>query len=90
MPDPVKEKQLFELVKTFNFHRHSKTYREYQNEKCRCHFRGFFSHWKIAAEHLPDNMPEEIKIQVLRNRNDLLTKLKSYVDTELDLSKKIV
>ena len=62
MPDPVKEKQLFELVKTFQLHRHSKTSRKYHNEKCWFHFGRFFSHWTIAAELLPDNMPEETKI----------------------------
>ena len=88
MPDPVKEKQLFELVKTFQLHRHSKTCRKYRNEKCSFHFGKFFSHRTIVAEPLPDNMPEEIKMQVLRNRNDLLSKVKSYIDTELNLSKK--
>ena len=32
-------------------------------------------------------MPEEIKMQVLRNRNALLSKVKSYIDTELNPSK---
>ena len=89
MPDPVKEKQLFDLVKTFQLHRHSKTCRKYHNEKCRFHFRRLFSHRAIVAEPLPDNMPEEIKMQVLRNRNDLLSKVKCYIDTELNPSKKI-
>ena len=88
MPDPVKEKQLFELVKTFQLHRHSRTCRKYRNEKCRFHFGRFFSHRTIVAEPLPDNMPEEIKMQVLRNRNDLLSKVKSDIDTELNPSKK--
>ena len=88
MPDPVKEKQLFELVKTFQLHRYSRTCRKYRNEKCRFHFGRFFSHRKIVAEPLPDNMPEEIKMQVLRNRNDLLSKVKSYIDTELNPSTK--
>ena len=34
-------------------------------------------------------MPEEIKMQVLRNRNDLLGKVKSYIDKELNPSKKL-
>ena len=90
MPDPVKEKQLFELVKTFQPLQHSKTCRKYQNEKCRIHFGRFFSHRTIVAEPLLDNMPEEIKMQVLGNRNDLLSKVKSYIDKELNPSKKIL
>ena len=86
MPDPVKEKQLLELVKPFQLHWHSRTYRKYV--KCKFHFRGFSSHWTIVAKTLPDNISEKIKIQVLRNYHDLLSKVKSYIDTELDLSKK--
>ena len=33
-------------------------------------------------------MPEEIKNQVLKNRSDLLSKVKRYIDTELNPSKK--
>ena len=88
IPDPIKEKQLFELVKTFKLHRHSKTCRKYRNEKCRFHFGRFFSNRTIVAEPPLDNMPEEIKMQVLRNRNDLLSKVKSYIDTKLNPSKK--
>ena len=77
MPDPVKEKPLLELVETFQRHRH-----------CRFHFRRFFSHRTTVAEPLPENMPEEIKIQVLRNCNDLLSKVESYIDTKLNPSKK--
>ena len=87
MPDPVKEKPLFELVKTAQLYRHSKTCRKYRNKKCRFHFGTFFSHWKTVAEPLPDSMPEEIKIQVLRNRSDFLSKVKSYIDTRLNPSK---
>ena len=33
-------------------------------------------------------MPEEIKNQVLKNRSDLLSKVKRYTDAELNPSKK--
>ena len=33
-------------------------------------------------------MPEEIKNQVLKNRSDLLSKVKRYTDTKLNSSKK--
>lgn len=83
--NPAKEKELSELVKTFETHRHSKTRRKYHNKKCRFHFERFFSHEAIVAEPLPNTMPETIKIQVLKNRNDLLSKVKSYTDTELKM-----
>ena len=34
-------------------------------------------------------MPKEIKSQVLRNRNDLLGKVKRYINTKLNSSKKV-
>ena len=35
MPNSVSEKELFELVKTFQVHQHSKTCRKYRDDKCR-------------------------------------------------------
>ena len=37
----------------------------------------------IVAEPLPEDMPEEIKNQVLKNHSDLLSKVKRHTDTEL-------
>ena len=88
MPNSVSEKELFKLVKTFQVHRHSKTCRRYRNDKCRFIFGKFFTDRTIVAEPLPEDMPEEIKNQVLKNRSDLLSKVKRYIDTELDPSKK--
>lgn len=89
MPDPVNEKQLFKIVKTFQIYQHSKTNRKYRNQKYRFHFGKFFSDGTIVAEPLPDDTPEEIKSQVLKNRKDLLSKLESYINTELNPSKKL-
>ena len=88
MPDPVSEAKLFQLVRTYRVHRHSKTCRKYRNDKCRFHFGKLFSSSTFVAEPLPNDMSEEIKIQVLKNRNALLSKVKRYIDTELNPSKK--
>ena len=84
----VSEKELFEFVKTFQVHRHSKKCRKYRNDKCRFNFGKFFTDKTIVAESIPEDMPEEIKNQVLKNRSDLLSKVKRYIDTELNPSKK--
>ena len=89
MPDPVNKKLLLEMVKTFQINRHSKTCRKYRNQKCRFHFVKFFSDRRIVAEPLPDDMLEKIKSQVFKNRKDLLSKVKSDINTELNPSKKI-
>ena len=87
MPNSVSEKELFELVKTFQVDQHSKTCREYWNDKCRLNFGKFFTDRTITAEPLPEDIPEEIKNQVPKNRCDLLNKVKRYIDTELNPSK---
>ena len=89
MPYPVREAELLELVRTFQVHRHSKTCRKYRNDKCRFHFGKFSSSSTIVAKPLPNDMSEEIKIQVLKNRNALLSKVKRYKDTEPNPSKNI-
>ena len=89
MPDSVNEKQsLFEMVKTFQIHCHSETCRKYRNHKCRFHFGKLFSSRIIVVKPLPDNVPEEIKSQVFKNGKYLLSKVKSYINTELNPSKK--
>ena len=65
------------------------TCRKYRNDKCRFNFLNFFTGRTIVAEPLPKDVPEEIKNQVLKNCSDLLSKVKRYIDTELNPSKKI-
>ena len=48
----------------------------------------FFSDRTIVAEPLPDDMPLEIKSQVIKNCKDLLSKLKNYINTELNPERK--
>ena len=56
MPDPVSEAKLFELVRNFEVHRHSKTCRKYRNNKCKFHFGKFFSFSTIVEEPLPNDI----------------------------------
>ena len=74
-------------MKTFQVHRHSETCRRYRNDKCRFNFGKCFTDRTIVAEPLPDDMPEEMKNQVLKNRCDLSSKVKRYIDTEINPSK---
>ena len=50
LPDPSNELALFELVKTYQMHRHSKTCHKYRNEKCRFRFGKFFRNKTIIAQ----------------------------------------
>ena len=88
IPNSISQEELLELMKPFQVHRYSKTCRKYRNQKCRFNFEKFFADRTIAAEPLSEDMPEEIKNQVLKNRSDLLSKVKRYIDIELNPSKK--
>ena len=48
-----------------------------------------FSEKTIVAEPLSENMPEEIKVLVLRKRNEILDKVRDYINSFLSPSKMI-
>ena len=43
LPDPVYDAVLYELVKTYQVHHHSKSCKKYKDGKCRFHFGRFFT-----------------------------------------------
>ena len=53
MSNSIIGKELFEFVKTFQVHRHSKTCSKHRNDKCRFNFGKFFTYRTIVAEPLP-------------------------------------
>ena len=97
LPDPNKlniskkienEPALFELVKTYKIHRHSKTCCKNRNEKCRFRFGKFFTNKTTIAQSLADSVPTDVKLQKMQQRNSILKKVKNYIDNELNSSKK--
>ena len=79
---------MLELVKTYQIYRHSKTCREYRNEKCRFRFGKFFTIKTIIAQPLAGSIPPDVKLQKLQQRNNILKKVENYIDNELNPSKK--
>ena len=75
LPDPNNEPALFELVKTYQIHRHSKTCRKYRNEKCIFHFGKFFTNKTIIAQPLADSVPLDVKLQKFQQKSNILKKL---------------
>ena len=61
LPDKETDSQLYDLVKTYQTHNHSKTCRKYKNVECRFNFGQFFTDNTIVAEPLPEDMDEGIK-----------------------------
>ena len=84
MPDIENEPELYQLVKTYQIHSHSKSCRKYKNVDFRYSFGRFFTEETILAEPLPDDMLEEEKLSKLQKRNQILNKVKDYIDTNLD------
>ena len=66
LPDPNNEPAFFELVKTYQIHRHSKTWRKYRREKCRFRFGKFFTSKTIIAQPLVDFVPPDFKLQKMQ------------------------
>ena len=79
LPDIADNPELFNLVKTFQVHSHSKSCRKYKNIDCRYGFGIFFTDHTIIAEPVSENIPEQDKETILRNRENVLNKVKDYI-----------
>ena len=69
-------------------HSHSKSCRKYKNERCRYHFGTFFADHTIIALPLQDDLPEDVRNSILNERERILTKVKQYIDSNLDPRRK--
>jgi hypothetical protein len=87
LPDKETDPQLYDLVKTYQTHNHSKTCRKYKNVACRFNFGHFFTDRTIVAEPLAEDMDDEIKSNILTRRQEILSKVKQKIDDVLNPSK---
>ncbi|XP_066910247.1 uncharacterized protein [Clytia hemisphaerica] len=88
LPSQQEDPELFNLVKTYQLHRHSKTCRKYKNTPCRFHFGKFFSERTIVSEPLPQELPQEQKRTILSLRKEVLSKVRTYINENLNPSKR--
>ena len=77
-------------MKIYKFHRYSKTCRKYRSEYCRFHLGKFFTNRTITAQPFSDSLSVDEKNEIMGSRKLLLKKVKQYIDTELNPSKKIL
>ena len=77
-------------MKIYKFHRYSKTCRKYRSEYCRFHLGKFFTNRTITAQPFSDSLSVDEKNEIMGSRKLLLKKVKHYIDTELNPSKKIL
>ena len=84
LPDEDSEPTLFELVKNYQLHRHSKTCQKFRNRKCRFNFDRFFTERTIATKPLSDSLTEHEEAEIIFIRSTILNKVKAYIDSELN------
>ena len=84
LPNKETDSNLYELVRTYQKHSHSKTCRKYKNIACRFNFGQFFTERTIVGEPLSDDVNEEIRADILCRRSDILSSVKLKIDELLD------
>ena len=87
LPEEVSQPELHHLVKSYQTHAHSKTYRKYKNLPRRFNFGHFFTEKTIVAKPLGSNLDQKQTSDILTSRKCLLTKVKQVIDETLNPSK---
>ena len=83
LPDKNEEPELYNLVKTYQTHSHSKSCRKYKNSDCRFNYGRFFTERTIVAEPLSKEIPETERTKILLQRRKILDKVKKYIEENL-------
>ena len=87
VPDPLNDPELFEFVKTYQFHAHSKTYWKYNKNECRFSYGQLFTEKTIIAKSLYSELTNDEKQEDLAWRKTLLKKVRKYIDDNLNPAK---
>ena len=85
-PNPLTCPELHELVRRYQTHTQSKTCRKYRNLECRFNFERFFTDKTITAKPINENMSKKERKELLRNRENLLSKVKNFINKHLNPS----
>ena len=85
VPNEFKDPELFQLVTTYQVHSHSRSCRKYKKGKN--HFGKRFTENTIVATSLPSDLSDEMKNSILSEREKILSKVKEYIDKNLDPKK---
>ena len=83
LPNPEVDFTLYELVKTYQIHRHSKTCRRYKNDNCRFHFGRFFTDQTIVAKPPNGNLSDAKIKEILTGTYNILKIVSNYINEYL-------
>lgn len=84
---PREKNELYNLVKKYQTHKHSKSCRKYKNTPCRYNFGRFFTQRTIVACPISSKKTTEEQFNDLTERNNILSRVKTYINEYLDPSK---
>ena len=87
LPDEAMYPELYSLVKTYQVHKHSKYCRKYKHVSCRYGYGKYFTEQTIVARPIDKNLVEEKRVALLNKRQNILLKVKTYIDEYLNPSK---
>ena len=68
-------------------HPHSRSCHKYKSGNCRYHFGNFFTEITNVATPLPSDLSQEMKNSILSEHERILSKVKVYIDKNLDPKK---
>ena len=83
-PDPLSDAALYELVKTYQVHHHSKSSKKYKNYKCRFHFGRFFTDRAIIVCPLSTDLTSSRGKDILNKTNETLKNVSEYINEKLN------
>ena len=87
LPDKIQLPELHSLVETYQTHSHSKTCKKYRNVPCRFNFGHFFTKKTIVTKPLSQELHENLRAAKLKEREDILSKVKVFIDEVLNPAK---
>ena len=87
LPNHLNDPELFELVKTYQIHAHSRTCWKYSENECHFSYGRYFTERTIIAKPRDSKFNNDEKQEVLAWRNTLPRQVKNYIDDNLNPAK---
>ena len=87
LPDQTVDKDFYDWMKFYQTHQHSKSCRKYKSKPWYYNFGRFFTDRTLLAVLLDQSVDMLEKSKILTKHNNILSKVKQYIDEFLDPSK---